>query len=146
MADPMSSLEGILGSMDLSFANPAGLGINIVLSTIVGGIVILLIVELFAKKYSDHVKPMNAFILTFIASMINILGIMALLGSLVASFPLGGFISLLLPVFVWVILIKVLFNEFSLKHALIIGVICYLINIFLIPALVNIVAGFIPLF
>jgi hypothetical protein len=145
MADA-SSLGSLLGGMDLSFANPAGLGINILVSTIVGGIVILLIVEIFAKRYANHVKPINAFLLTFIASMINILGIMALLGGMVASFPMGSFISMLLPVFVWVILIKVLFKQFTMKHALMVGVVCYLLNIFLIPALVNMASGFVPVF
>jgi hypothetical protein len=145
MADPLSSLDGFLGGLDLNFANPVGLGINVLLSTIVGGIVILIVVEIFAKKFSQSVNPLNAFFVALIVSLINIFGILPVLGGLVGMIPFAGIITMLLPVIVWIVLIKVFFGEMEFVHALIIGVICYFLNIFLIPSLVVMAAGFVPL-
>jgi hypothetical protein len=144
MADAVSSLDGILGSLDLSFGNPVSLGINIFLSTIIGGMVILIIVEVFSKKFSKAVNPMHAFLVALVASVINLLGIIALLGGFVGSLPLAGTIVMLLPVIVWILMIKMFFSHFSIIHSLIIGVICYLISIYLIPSLVMMAAAFVP--
>lgn len=142
MADPLSSLTSVL---ELSFANPMGLVINLILSTIVGGIVILVIIMLFAKKFGEQVSPLNAFILAFIVSLINLFGVVGILGSLLMMIPFGGLITMLLPILVWVVLVKVFFREMSLLHVLIISVICYFVSIYLVPMLVGTVAGFIPL-
>ncbi|MFH0956699.1 MAG: hypothetical protein V1813_02450 [Candidatus Aenigmatarchaeota archaeon] len=144
MADPLSSLDGILGGLDLSFANPVGLGVNIFLSTIIGGILILLIVEIFAKKFSESVNPMHAFLVSLVISVINLLGIIPILGGLVGTLPFAGMIAMLLPVIVWIALIKVFFRDLALTHALMIGVICYLMSIFLVPTIVVMVSAFIP--
>jgi hypothetical protein len=144
MADPVSSLDGILGNLDLSFGNPVSLGVNIFLSTIIGGLVILIIVEVFSKKFSKAVNPMHAFLVSLVASVINLLGIISVLGAFVGSLPLAGMIVMLLPVIVWVAMIKLFFTHFSITHSLIIGVICYLISIYLIPGLVYTAGTFIP--
>jgi hypothetical protein len=144
MADPVSSLDGILGNLDLSFGNPVSLGVNIFLSTIIGGLVILIIVEVFSKKFSKAVNPMHAFLVSLAASVINLLGIISVLGAFVGSLPLVGMIVMLLPVIVWVAMIKIFFSHFSIKHSLIIGVICYLISIYLIPSLVSMASAFVP--
>ena len=142
MADPLSSLTSVL---ELSFANPMGLVINLILSTIVGGIVILVIIMLFAKKFGEQVSPLNAFILSFIVSLINLFGVVGILGSLLMMIPFGGLITMLLPILVWIVLVKIFFKEISLLHVLIISVICYFVSIYLIPMLVVTAAGFIPL-
>jgi hypothetical protein len=141
MADPLSSLTGILS---LSFADPMELVTNLILSTVVGGIVILIIVMLFAKKFAEEASPLNAFILAFVVSLINIFGVVAILGGLLAMLPLGGIIVMLLPVLVWIVLVKLFFKEMSLLHVLIISVVCYLLSIYLIPMLIRMVAGFMP--
>ena len=144
MADALSSLNDIFEGLDLNFGNPIGLGIDICLSTIVGGIVILLIVEIFAKKFSETVNPMHAFLVSLVVSVINFLGIIPLLGSLIGTLPLAGVIAMFLPVIVWIVLIKVFFKDLALTHALMIGVICYLLSIYLIPTIVVMATGFIP--
>ncbi len=141
MADPFSSaLAG------LSFANPVGLVIGVILSTIVGGIVILIIVEIFAKKFSSgSISPKNAFIVALIVSLINIFGIMGLLGGFLAMVPFGSILLFALPVIVWFGLLKVFFGEMELLPLLIMSVVCYFVSIYVMPTLTGIVRGFIPL-
>lgn len=142
MAEPLSALTGIL---DLSFANPMGLVMNLILSTIVGGIVILVIVMVFAKKFSEEAHPLNAFILAFLVSLINLFGVVGILGSMLMMIPFGGLITMLLPILVWIVLVKLFFKEMSLLHVLIISVVCYFVSIYLIPILVRTVASLLPI-
>jgi len=142
MAEPLSSLGGVFG---LSFADPLGLVTNLILSTIVGGIVILVIVMLFAKKFSESVSPLNAFILAFVVTLINLFGVVAILGGLLVLLPMGSLIAMLLPVLVWIVLVKLFFKEMSLLHVLIISVVCYFVSIYLIPILVRTVASLLPI-
>ncbi|MCD6496225.1 MAG: hypothetical protein J7K54_03065 [Candidatus Aenigmarchaeota archaeon] len=141
MADPVSSLSGIL---EMSLANPMGLLLGIVLSTVIGGAVILVIIEILAKKFSESVKPLNAFILAFVVSLINLFGVVSLLGGLLSMLPLGGLLTMLLPILVWIVLVKLFFREMELVHVLIISVLCYLVSIYLVPLLVGMAGGLLP--
>ena len=58
--------------------------------------------------------------------------------------PFAGILTMVLPVLVWVVVLKVLFTDLSILHVLIISVICYLLSIYLIPSLVVLVTGYIP--
>ena len=49
MADPLTTINNFLGNMQLNFGNPMALAINLVLSTFVGGIFILVVIEILAK-------------------------------------------------------------------------------------------------
>lgn len=142
MADLISSIPGLSG---LSFADPIALVFGLILSTIIGGIVILIIVGIFAKKFSESIKPLNAFILAFVVSLINIFGVIGILGSFLAAVPLGGIVVLVLPILVWFVLLKVFFGEMELLHLLILSVVCYLVSIYLIPMLTGMVRGLLPL-
>ena len=51
---------------------------------------------------------------------------------------------MLLPILVWIIVLKVLFKDLSMLHILIISVVCYLLSIFLIPSLVVMVSSLLP--
>ncbi len=146
MADVLTSLNSFMGGLDLSFANPIGLGLNILLSTIVGGIVILIIVEIFAKKFSEDVRARNAFFVALIITLINILGVMAILGGMMEMLPFAGIISLMLPIVVWIVLLKMFFGGLDILHILIISVVCYILSIFLIPSLVAMAAGFFAIY
>ncbi|UCD03434.1 MAG: hypothetical protein JSV63_02275 [Candidatus Aenigmatarchaeota archaeon] len=141
MADPLSSLTGI---MELSLSNPMGLITGLILSTIVGGIVILIIVEILARRFNTQIRPLNAFILAFVVSLINLFGVVALLGGFLAAVPMGSIIVLVLPVLVWIVLVKLFFRDLSLLPVLIIGVVGYFVSIYIVPILVNIVAGWLP--
>ena len=140
-ADFLTNLLGSVGVAD--FTSPITLAINIILSTIIGGIVLLIIVEVMGKKFSEEVHPVNAFLVVLIINIINFLGVLAFITPLVSFVP---FLPVILPVLVWIILIKLFFREMSFLHAVIVGIIGWVLSIFLIPYLVGIASGFIPSF
>ncbi|MBN2330880.1 MAG: hypothetical protein JXC85_03625 [Candidatus Aenigmarchaeota archaeon] len=145
MADALTGLNDFLGNLQLDFGNPIGMATNLILSTIVGGIVILIVVEILAKKFSEEVNPMHAFLLALCINIINLPIIMGLLYSFLSYIPLLGLIAGFLPIIIWIVLTKLFFRDLSILPVLIIAVLGYLLSIFLIPMLVNIVAGYIPL-
>ena len=134
--------EKLLSLIPAGFSDPIGLGINIIVSTIVGGIVILIILEIIGKEFSEPVSTMNAFVLALLINIINMFGVVYLLGSFLSSIP---FYSIILPLIIWIVLIKFLFGEMSITHAIIAGVVCYFVTMLVLPYLVSLVMGFIPL-
>ena len=144
MADALSGLNSFLGGLQLSFGNPIGLAMNLILSTIVGGVVILVIVEVFAKKFKEQVKPLNAFLLALVSSLINIFGIVPMLGQYLAMLPMVGFLVIVLPIIVWIVLTKLFFKGLKLTHAVMMGVVCYFVSLYVLPMLIGMVAGYVP--
>ncbi|RLF26120.1 MAG: hypothetical protein DRN05_07480, partial [Thermoplasmata archaeon] len=110
------------------------LGINFILSTIVGGILLVIIVEIFSHKFGESVKPANSFLVVLVANLINFFGIMGLLVSFLAVIP---FIGIILPVVVWIVLIKAFFGEMAMLHAAIVGVVFFVLTIFVIPSVIG---------
>ncbi len=125
------------------FEHWIGLGITLIISTIIGGIILMVILEVFSHKFGEGVKPANAFLVVLITNIINLFGIMGILVSIV---PAIGMISLILPVLVWIALIKGFFGELSFAHATIIGILLYVVTIIILPTLTSYVAAFIPSF
>ena len=115
------------------------LSINLILSTIIGGIVITVLVATAGRAFREQVKYQNAFLMVFVINLISFLGILAL----APSFPLA---ALVLPVLIWIGLTKAFFSQMSILHAVIVGLVGYGLSIFLIPNLVGLVSGFIPQF
>ncbi len=144
MADALTGLNDFLGNLQLDFGNPIGMATNLILSTIVGGIVILIVVEILAKKFSEEVNPMHAFMLALSVNIINIPIVMGLLYNVLSYIPLMGLVAGFLPLIIWLALTKLFFRDMSIMPVLIIAVLGYLLSMFVIPILVNIVAGFIP--
>lgn len=136
-------LTNLVTSVGVDFTNPITLAINIIVSTIIGGIVLLILVEIIGKKFSEEVHPVNAFLVVLIINLINILGVLGLITPYISFIP---FLPVILPVLVWIILIKLFFSEMSILHAIIVGVVGWLLSIFLIPYLVGIASGFMPSF
>ncbi len=116
------------------------IGIDIILSTLVGGLVLLALVEVFGKKWGEAVKPVNAFFVILVINIINIIGI---IGFLSAIIPMG---ALIVPFLVWILLIKAFFGEMPWKHVAIVGIVGYISSIFLVPYLVGYVSGYLPKF
>lgn len=140
MADALTNL---IGSLGVNFANPLTLGINLILSTIVGGVVLLLLVEIFGMKFKESVQPVNAFLVVLIINIINLLGVTALILPYISFLP---FIGVLLPVIIWIVLIKIFFKEMKITHAILVGIVGWLTSMLLIPYLVGIASGFVPSF
>jgi len=136
-------LTNLVTSLGLDFASPITLAINVILSTIIGGLALLLIVEIIGKKFSEEVHPANAFLVVLIINLINLLGILALVTPYISFIP---FLPVILPVIIWVVLIKAFFGEMEILHAVIVGVVGWLLSIFVVPYLVGIASGFMPSF
>lgn len=137
-------LEAIYGlATSQAYTYWIGLAINIILATIIGGIVLIVILEIFSKKFKEPVKPGNAFLAVLVVSLINMIGIMGFLLPYIAPVP---YLLMILPLLIWILLIKAFFGELSILHAVVVGIIFYLITIFAMPYLTSIIAGFIPSF
>jgi len=115
------------------------MGILLIMNTIVGGIVIAIVLAVLNRVLGESMEIPRGFLMVLIINIINMLGIMGLM----AVFPLAG---LILPVLVWIILAKAFFRELSITHAVIVGVVGYAVTVFIVPILVEAVAGFIPSF
>lgn len=136
-------LTNLVTSLGVNFTNPITLAINVIVSTIIGGIVLLILVEIIGKKFKEGIHPANAFLVVLIINIINLLGIIALIASFISFVP---FLPVILPVLIWIILIKLFFKEMKFSHAILVGIIGWAISIFLVPYLVGMASGFIPSF
>jgi hypothetical protein len=136
----LQSIYGLATSQSYSYW--IGLGINLILSTIIGGIILIFVLEIFSKKFKEPVKPGNAFLAVLLVSIINMVGIMGFLLPYIAPVP---YVVMILPLLIWILLIKAFFGELSILHAVLVGVIFYIITIMALPYLTSIIAGFIPL-
>jgi hypothetical protein len=56
------------------------------------------------------------------------------------------FLGMILPALIWIVLIKLFFKEMKFSHALMVGIIGYVLSMFLIPVLVGMASGFVPSF
>lgn len=136
-------LTNLVTSLGVDFTNPITLAINVIVSTIIGGIVLLILVEIIGKKFSEEVHPANAFLVVLIINLINLLGVLGFITPYISFVP---FLPVILPVLIWIVMIKLFFGEMSILHAVMVGVVGWLLSIFLIPYLVGIASGFIPSF
>ncbi len=127
-------------------SNTAGfwisIAVNLILSTIIGGILLVIILEVFGHEFGEDVTSSNAFLVVLAANTINLVVIMGFLLPYVAGIPFAG---IFLPLAVWLFFIKMFFGELSMPHALIVAVVFYLISIYAVPNMVDYVKGFIPL-
>jgi|YelNatPaOPRAMG01_1025707.scaffolds.fasta_scaffold147977_2 hypothetical protein len=135
MADILTSIIG-----NFNITDPINIGINLILSTLIGGIVMLIVLEIIAKEFHESVNPMHAFLLVLLINIINIVGLLGIVASLI-SFPL---IWIILPIVIWIVLVKLLFRDLKISHVLIVAIIGYIITIYLIPYIVGFVRSFIP--
>jgi len=137
------ALPGILEPLN-NFATSEGanywlnLGINLILSTLVTGIVLILVLEAAKKAWGESVNVANAFMLVLAINLINIFGVIGFIS------PYLGSAALILPVIIWIVLVKAFFSGMGWKHAVAIGVAGYLLTIFVVPWLIALVSGFIP--
>jgi len=115
-------------------------GMNLILSTIVGGIVLMVLLFIVGKVTKQTLKYQNAFLLVLIMGLIGAFGGVLGFFSLISFIPMSG---LLVTLVIWILLTKVFFSELSLPHALIVGVVGYGLYTFLVPAITNMFIGFV---
>jgi hypothetical protein len=118
------------------------LGINTILSTIVGGIVLIILVEVFSHKFGESIKPQNAFLVALLANAATSFGILGLLAGFLSSM---SFLIIILPLVIWFVLIKLFFRQMNVLHAFLVAVIFFVLSMLLIPYLTAYVAAFIPI-
>ncbi len=121
------------------------LGIDVIVSTIIGGFILLLIVELFSHKFNEPIKPGNAFLVVLIANVINFLGIIGILGMVLPGILLNGFGGIALNFLVWLGLLKGFFADMGWAHVLIIALVMLGASVMITPLLSGIIMQFIPM-
>lgn len=134
-------LTDFVSNLGVGFGDPITLAINIILSTIIGGIVLLILLEIVGKHFSEEVKPLNAFLLVLVINIINLPVIFGLLTSFASFIP---FLPIILPVLIWIILVKFFFRELAVSHAILVGVVGYFLTLFIVPLLIGLASGFLP--
>ncbi len=136
-------LEEILAG--LSLGNPIALLVNLIVSTIVGGIVFLVVVQVFAKAFSEEASIGRAFLVVLVINIINMLGIFSLVTPYLMAIPFAGYIMLILPLLIWIGLVKAFFSDMETLHAVVIGVVGYVLSIIVFPWVTGLVMGYLPL-
>ena len=131
-----------LGSVaELASANAMGLWMNLiaslVLSTIVGGILLIIVLGVFNRIYGEMLDYKRAFLVVFIVNLINFVGIVGFLTPYIAGVP---FIGLVLPLIIWIVLLKVFFEDLSFIHTLIVGAVFFALTIIAVPYIISIVS------
>jgi hypothetical protein len=130
--------------VELASANAMGfwtaLIVNLVLSTVVSGIVLIIVLMLFNRVYGEMLVLKRAFLVVLLVNIINYVGIVGFLSPAISGIP---FIGIILPILIWVIMLKVFFEDMSFLHTLIVGIVFYGLTIVAIPYLINMVSAFV---
>ena len=143
MADLTAGLGAIYGlATGTGVGGWVSLGINLVVSTIVMGIVLMVLLEIISKAWGEPVKVTNAFLAALVINIINLPILSGLLVGFIAMVPFG---LILVPLVIWIVLMKVFFGQMSTVHAVILGIIGFVLSIYLIPNLVGMVLGYLGL-
>ncbi|MBN2101892.1 MAG: hypothetical protein JW716_03410 [Candidatus Aenigmarchaeota archaeon] len=133
-------LDAVTGG--LNFGDPIGMAVNIILSTIVMGIVIIVLTKIIARGPDEDIAPTHAFMLALLINIINMPIFSGLIYGYIAFIPLIGIIF---PLIVWILGIKLFFKDVHMMHAIIIGVIGFVLSLLVIPTIIELLAGFIPI-
>jgi hypothetical protein len=112
--------------------------INLIISTIVGGIVLIFVLIFFNRIYGEMLNYKRAFIVVLLANLINLVGIVGFLTPFIAGIP---FIGIILPLLIWVVLLKIFFEDMSFLHALVVGAVFFVLTIVVVPYLVGLVGS-----
>jgi hypothetical protein len=135
-------LEQIMAG--LSLGNPLALLVNLIASTLVGGIVFLLVVWVFTRAFSEEARIGRAFLVVLVINIINLFGILALLTPYLMGIPFAGYLMLALPLLIWIGLVKAFFSGMEIKHIIVIGIVGYALSILVFPWVTGLVIGYIP--
>ncbi len=141
MAFPADLLSTALSNIN----SWASLIITLLVSTLVGGIVFLIVIKLVAKKLHDNISVPKAFLAILAINIINLPIVWGTTIQAVASVPFALTVLPFLPFLIWLIVLKGVFGNVRLSHVFLIALIGYILSIFVIPYLVFFARNFIPL-
>jgi hypothetical protein len=138
MADFLNIPLDLNSVAELASANALGFWvtiiINLVLATIVGGVVLIIVLGVFNRIYGEMLDYKKAFLVALTANLINLVGVVGLLAPFIAGIP---FIGIILPLLIWVLLLKMFFEDMSFLHALVVGAVFYVLTIVAVPYIVS---------
>ena len=118
------------------------LGITFILSSLITGIFLVIVLKIASKETGSPIKVGNAFIAVLLINLINFFGIMGLLLSFIAGVP---YLGIILPALIWIVFLKLFFGNLGWLYAIVIGILFYVISLFVIPHITSYIAGFIPI-
>lgn len=133
-------LSGITGG--LNFGDPISLAVNLILSTIVMGILIIILTKIIARGGDEDVALSHAFMLALIINIINMPILSGVIYGFVSFIP---FVGIVLPLIVWIAGTKLFFSGMHIIHAVIIGIVGFAVSLLVLPTIIGMIAGFIPL-
>ena len=136
MVDIMSAVTG-----GLNFGDPIGMAVNLILSTIVMGIVIIVLTKVIARGPDEDIAPTHAFMLALLINIVNMPIFSGLIYGYISFIP---FIGIIFPLIVWILGIKMFFKDVHIIHAVVIGVIGFVLSLLVIPSIISLLMGFIP--
>jgi len=140
MADFINIPFDLNSVAQMASQNAAGLWINIaislMISTVVGGVLLIVILGLFNRVYGEMLDYKRAFLVVLIINVINYVGVVGLLSGVLGPIP---FIGIILPLLIWIIVLKIFFEDMSFLHVIIVGAVFYVITLVAIPYLVSMI-------
>ena len=142
-ADPLKALQPLIGSGTSYWLN---LAIGMLVSTIVSGIILVIVIQVMKRKWSMDVKIINTFTMVLVASIIFYLGLIGFISPLIVAMPMASVVIYALPVLVWVLLAFMFFRQMPFLAMVIFAVLGYVITTFVSPQLVVYVLAYAPHF
>ena len=125
------------------FGTWINMGINLIASTIVGGIVLIIILATVGKAWHENVPMARSFFVVFVINLITQFGIVGLIPGFLPGIAMA---SIIVNLLLWIGLIKVFFGQMKVSHAAVVGVIGYVVSLIIVPMILGIVLGLVPAF
>ena len=125
------------------FGTWINMGINLIASTIIGGIVLIIILATVGKAWHENVPMARSFFVVFVINLITQFGIVGLITGFLPGIAMA---SIIVNLLLWIGLIKVFFGQMKVSHAAVVGVIGYVVSLIIVPMILGIVLGLVPAF
>ncbi len=125
------------------FGTWINMGINLIASTIIGGIVLIIILATVGKAWHENVPMARSFFVVFVINLITQFGIVGLITGFLPGIAMA---SIIVNLLLWIGLIKVFFGQMKMSHAAVVGVIGYVVSLIIVPMILGIVLGLVPAF
>ena len=143
MADGLpAGLEAVFNlATGQGFGTWINMGINLIASTIVGGIVLIAILATVGKAWHENVPMARSFFVVLVINLITQFGIVGLLTGFLPGIAMA---SIIINLLLWIGLIKLFFGQMKISHAAIVGIVGYIVNLIVVPVILGMVLGLLP--
>lgn len=137
----MAFPEDFLSNLAASFSTLDSVLISLLVSTVAGGIIFLIVVELIAKKLHDRISIPRVFLAVFIINIATLPIIFGVTSQALGWLPFASAILPFLPFIVWLAVIELLFKDIPISHSFILSLVGYILSILVVPAAVIALRG-----